>query len=99
MSFFFTAQIASLVVSFVLPSVKQSLYFYPNSNSQSTVTYNGQSTVISSSVTEPTEKPIKFSAKSAAKLLWRHLSKSFSNSKVILWSFWWAFAMSGFLQV
>lgn len=41
----------------------------------------------------------KFSYPRAFKLLFRHFLDSYSNPKIVLWSFWWALAMAGFLMV
>jgi solute carrier family 19 (thiamine transporter), member 2/3 len=32
-------------------------------------------------------------------LLWQHFLGSYSNPKIVQWSFWWALAMAGFLMV
>lgn len=32
-------------------------------------------------------------------MLWKHFLDSYSNLKIVQWSFWWALAMAGFLMV
>lgn len=36
--------------------------------------------------------------KRAYGLLWKHFLSAYSNTHVLKWSFWWAFATCGFLQ-
>lgn len=43
-------------------------------------------------------KPV-FSFGRAIALIWDHFISAYSNRTVIQWSFWWALAMCGFLQV
>lgn len=48
--------------------------------------------------TQTAVKP-KFSCQTAFRMLWKHFIMAYSNPTVVVWSIWWAVAMSGFLQV
>lgn len=48
--------------------------------------------------TQTVDKP-KFSCQTAVRMLWKHFIMAYSNPTVVVWSIWWAVAMSGFLQV
>lgn len=77
-----------------LPSVGISLYFY-------TIPSDNASNITDESFDElkTSEVKPKFSYSHATKLLWKHFVESYSNLKVVQWSFWWALAMAGFLMV
>lgn len=45
------------------------------------------------------ETPRSFSWKRASNLLWKHFVTSYSDRDVLQWSFWWALALCGSLQV
>ncbi|XP_017047294.1 thiamine transporter 1 [Drosophila ficusphila] len=80
-----STQVISLAVSFLLPSVPRSLYFYAASN---------KNLELGGEVTAP-----KFSFINACRLLWYHLVSSYSNPVVLQWSLWWALATCGQIQV
>ena len=45
-------------------------------------------------------EPVRtFSWARASNLLWAHFKTSYSNIEVVQWSFWWALALCGSLQV
>lgn len=98
----------------ILPSVGISLYFYAvprNSqvHSQSSDNSIGHTSDFPSSMMSKGEyeevnldldmEAPNFSCSRASNLLWQHFLQSYSNSTVLLWSFYWSLAMGGFLQV
>ncbi|CRK99036.1 CLUMA_CG012176, isoform A [Clunio marinus] len=91
------AQSISLIVAVLLPSVGISLYFYsiPNESENNSVSNDE----VPKETNEKTKEEPKFSFRRAYKLLWKHFLESYSNPKVVQWSFWWALAMAGFLMV
>lgn len=96
------AQIASLVVAVLLPSVGISLYFYSVPPESSPEISESDSTEISqknNSSPDIVKDYPKFSYTRAVDLLWKHFLGSYSNLKVLQWSLWWALAMAGFLMV
>lgn len=86
-----TAQAISLIVAITLPSVGISLYFY--SIPEKSETSNDSNDSKDSNIAP------KFSLPRAYNLLWKHFLDSYSNPKIVQWSFWWALAMAGFLMV
>ena len=90
------AQVISLFVAILLPSVGISLYFYTMPNDDK---IDSNSEDQSSNSEMKTEARPKFSGSRATKLLWKHFIDSYSNPTVVLWSFWWSLAMAGFLMV
>lgn len=84
----------SLIVAIMLPSVGISLYFYSVPKNSDENSDSNLRRISNSSDANP-----KFSYKRASNLLWRHFLASYSNVKVVQWSFWWALAMAGFLMV
>lgn len=99
-----TAQFVSLACGVALPSVGASLYFYStvdNRKALATTTQPKCETQMEELKIEKNEiatKP-RFSCHGALELFWIHFKTSYSNKIVIQWSFWWALAMCGFLQV
>lgn len=99
-----------MFIAVILPSVGISLYFYAvpthsQENSQSSDNSIGHTSDFPSSMMSREEYqvveqvPPRFSYKRASNLLWQHFLQSYSNSTVLLWSFYWSLAMGGFLQV
>jgi solute carrier family 19 (thiamine transporter), member 2/3 len=88
---FFAAQAVSLIVAISLPSVGISLYFYAIPEKS-----DGSS---DSNDSKESETRPKLSLTRAYNLLWKHFLESYSNPKIVQWSFWWALAMAGFLMV
>lgn len=97
----------SLACGVALPSVGASLYFYSTVASRNALkaTNGSQSNQQLEEVKtekdnekETSESP-RFSCHGALELFWIHFKNSYSNKVVIQWSFWWALAMCGFLQV
>lgn len=86
------AQIISLIIAVLLPSVGISLYFYAVPQSQD----DNENTNESQKLSNLTPK---FSYTKASTLLWKHFLDSYSNPKIVQWSLWWALAMAGFLMV
>lgn len=94
----------SLACGIALPSVGASLYFYSTADSRKALEANNglksdsQLDVLKVENGNSVSEPI-FSCRGAFELLWIQLKSSYSNKVVIQWSFWWALAMCGFLQV
>lgn len=84
----------ALIISFVLPGVDQSIYFYRNESIVANDGFTGSSSNIAIQ---------KFSfqqrIKRAYLMLWMDCKKAYSNPYVIKWSVWWAIASAGFYQV
>ncbi|KAG4067547.1 hypothetical protein HA402_005319 [Bradysia odoriphaga] len=103
----FGSQFASLACSIALPSVGASLYFYSTVDSRKALAASNSNNQLDSKQLEELKiengnggatQP-KFSCHGAFELFWIHFKISYSNKVVIQWSFWWALAMCGFLQV
>lgn len=97
------AQIISLAWALSLPAVSGSMYFHAatahlqrDSNEPIKLSYSINRTD-NSICTEDGIDWLKF--RRAWRLLWNHFTISYSNPVVIQWSFWWALAMCGFMQV
>lgn len=98
------AQIISLAWALLLPSVSGSMYFHVaaaahlhrDSNEQIKLAYSVNRTD-HNICTQDGIDWLKF--RRAWRLLWNHFTISYSNPVVIQWSFWWALAMCGFMQV
>lgn len=86
-----------------LPSVPASLYFYSTVNSRRTLATskikNSEQQIELKVDNNDIEPEPRFSCHGAQELFWIHFKISYSNKIVIQWSFWWALAMCGFLQV
>ncbi|XP_011497226.1 PREDICTED: thiamine transporter 1-like [Ceratosolen solmsi marchali] len=90
----------------LLPSVNQSMYFHRvNDLSTKTVTSlqskersNSLSTSLCKTSSEETGSFL-IKVKLAYYLLWEDFVKAYTNTHVIKWSLWWAFATCGYLQV
>lgn len=98
-----TAQIISLAWALSLPAVSGSMYFHAatahlhrDSNEQIKLSCSINRTD-DNICTEDGIDWLKF--RRAWRLLWNHFTISYSDPVVIQWSFWWALAMCGFMQV
>lgn len=76
-------QICATVWAVTLPSVNSSLYFNRQTENTSLVKKNVNNTSI----------------RNAFQLLWSHFKVSYSNKRVLQWSFWYALAMAGYIQI
>ncbi|XP_017845304.1 thiamine transporter 1 [Drosophila busckii] len=91
------SQVLALLWSFLLPNVKQSIYFHHQFDvnleiAENPASQNGiESTNAKSSVAQDTAKPLQ--------LLWSHFCSAYSNSLVLQWSMWYAIGLAGYLQV
>ncbi|XP_037957224.1 thiamine transporter 1 [Teleopsis dalmanni] len=109
----FGSQVISLFIALTLPAVNKSLYFFAEEGSdslpelkaeevkneleltcESVETDNIQNTTSSVTTKEP-----KFSWSRAFRLLLQHTVTAYSNPTVVKWSFWWALATCGQVQV
>ncbi|KAG4067750.1 hypothetical protein HA402_005522 [Bradysia odoriphaga] len=98
------SQIISLAWALSLPAVGGSMYFHTPTENH--LPRNSSVPITLSRAINPTDNRIftqdginwmKF--RRAWRLLWNHFTISYSNPVVIQWSFWWALAMCGFMQV
>lgn len=92
-----------MACAIALPTVGASLYFYSTVDSRralaaSNTKKSENSSEIKFDGNDAEAKPT-FSCHGALELFWIHFKISYSNKVVIQWSFWWALAMCGFLQV
>lgn len=94
------------VWAFLLPSVSQSLYFHrldPITPDVSTSLDSHESNQTLSTLSRKVSnvESISFFVKirHAYYLLWVDFVKAYTNSHIIKWSLWWAFATCGYLQV
>ncbi|KAJ6632799.1 Thiamine transporter 2 [Pseudolycoriella hygida] len=99
----FGSQFVSLAFGLALPPVGASLYFYSTVDSRKVLAVRndpklGNQTELKIDNTDVELEP-RFSCHGALQLFWIHFKMSYSNKIVIQWSFWWALAMCGFLQV
>lgn len=95
----FGAQIAATVWAICLPSVKSSLYFHRNNNSDANSNANSDDMMNDNAgVKEQTEKK-ENRCRHAFRLLWTHFRCAYSNVNILVWSLWYAVAMCGYLQV
>lgn len=100
----FLAQVVSLVVAIVLPSVAVSIYMWsyegaePVENGTNVITADDAGGKMN---LKPNEEKVesKFSWTRARTLLWQHFIQAYSNKTVLVWSIWWSLAMGGFLQI
>lgn len=88
------AQIISLPLAILLPSVSTSLYFYKKQDSVETPQHRNGLTL---------QEPVKisnerFSCDNAISLIKSHFMGSYSNKEVLYWSIWWFLATGGFIQ-
>lgn len=97
-----TALGLSTVWAFQLPGVKGSIYFHRVNNNEDLTLSNidvkleqesGSQAITSKS------KNILLKLKEAYAYLWKDFLKAFTNSHVVKWSLWWAFATCGYVQV
>ncbi|XP_017855201.2 LOW QUALITY PROTEIN: thiamine transporter 2 [Drosophila busckii] len=96
----FATQIISLPISLLLPKVSRSLYFYAVDKDEEVAAASVPAIQLSTAASKEEEQPPpKFSMTKAGRLLWYHLTSSYSNPVVLQWSIWWAFASCGQLQV
>ncbi|XP_051174614.1 thiamine transporter 2-like [Leptopilina boulardi] len=92
----------STVWAFLLPGVKGSIYFHRVKDSENLSHDNDDikfDKEIESSMKSPKSKNILLKLKQAYILLWKDFLKAFTNSHVVKWSLWWAFATCGYVQV
>ncbi|XP_036328965.1 thiamine transporter 1-like [Rhagoletis pomonella] len=111
----FGSQIVSLFIAVLLPPVGKSLYFYvdevsyptteqKNDNSRSSqleaFPQNGSAAAIPTAASDIslTTSP-RFSWNNAFQLLTKQIVSAYTNRTVIRWSFWWALATCGQVQV
>lgn len=89
---------AATVVSLFLPSVEQSIYFHRGKNKDA-----AKKRCDSKDLEEPPDVICVSSSQgeppSPFRLLWIDFTSSYSNSYMLKWSLWWAFAMCGYFQV
>lgn len=78
-----------------LPAVGSSIYFYAKDKQQ----VSDEQKYRSVFAVPIADEKAKFSARNAIHLLWTHFYESYTDWKVLQWSFWWALAMCGFMQV
>ncbi|XP_072763368.1 thiamine transporter 1 [Anoplolepis gracilipes] len=98
------ANVIATIWVFFLPSVDQSMYFHRASISDDE---QGKGPFDYQLTSEPTkyrcfaisELPLFHKIKNAYALLWKHFLQAYSNFRVIKWSFWWALATCGYLQI
>ncbi len=90
----------ALLISFVLPGVDQSIYFYRNESPVSNDGFAGSSSYARSSqnIAMP-DLSFQQRIKRAYIMLWMDCKKAYSNPYVVKWSVWWAIASAGFYQV
>lgn len=97
------AQIISLIWAISLPEVGGSMYFHtatahlPKDSSEQIKLSCSINRSANSMCTKDGIDWTKF--RKAWRLLWDHFTISYTNPVVIQWSFWWALAMCGFMQV
>lgn len=88
----------ALLISFVLPGVDQSIYFYRNDTNAAN---GGSAGSGSGSNQNVSMQKLSFQQriKRAYLMLWMDCKKAYSNPYVVKWSVWWAIASAGFYQV
>lgn len=91
----FLAQIISLPLALLLPSVSTSMYFHKKSDVE--VVVSQQTTHVSIQETI-TVKKYEFSCDNAISLIKSHFFESYSKKEVLYWSIWWFLATGGFIQ-
>ena len=97
-----TSVLCATVVALLLPSVAQSVYFHRRKaeviegvESAQTV-LDSTRTIVDSSETDARSS---WRLKTVYRLIFTDFVSAFSNPYLLKWSFWWAFATSGYLQV
>ncbi|KAL6424323.1 hypothetical protein ACFW04_009848 [Cataglyphis niger] len=101
-----SANVFATIWAFFLPSVNQSIYFHRASISDG-VQEKDKGPFDYQLTTEPTKyrcftisrTPLFRKIKNAYNLLWKHFLQAYINYRVVKWSFWWALATCGYLQV
>lgn len=88
-------QITAFLWAIALPWVSTSVYFYAKTPAQ----IEGDNQYRSAFAKPPEPVKAKFSGKRAVSLLWTHFKNSYTDTKVVQWSVWWALATCGFMQV
>ncbi|XP_029674778.1 thiamine transporter 1-like [Formica exsecta] len=100
-----SANVFATIWAFFLPSVDQSIYFHRASISDGEQG-EGKGPFDYQLTSEPTKyrcfaisrTPLR-KIKNAYALLWKHFLQAYTNYRVIKWSFWWALATCGYLQI
>ncbi|KAJ8686769.1 hypothetical protein QAD02_022563 [Eretmocerus hayati] len=90
--------------SFFLPSVRQSLYFYPVAPIATSISFESQRSnqTFSSSSHDPSsseDTTLLIRVRHAYYLLFQDFIKAYTNGHVVKWSLWWAAATCGYVQV
>lgn len=106
---FSTGQVLATIWALFLPSVKQSVYFHRPNVVYTNVTDTSSEQKTNGTKTEPSTKPpgactldsrtLPEKIRTAYYLLWKDFVKAYSNFHVLKWSFWWAVASCGYIQV
>ncbi|XP_050461134.1 thiamine transporter 1-like [Cataglyphis hispanica] len=100
-----SANVFATIWAFFLPSVNQSIYFHRTSISDGEQEDKGPFDY--QLTTEPAKNrcftisrtPLFRKIKNAYALLWKHFLQAYINYRVVKWSFWWALATCGYLQI
>lgn len=94
----------ALLISFVLPGVEQSIYFYRNDSNSNLgsnygATAGGSDSNHNQGVATLQKLSFRQRVKRAYSILWIDFTRAYSNSYVLKWSVWWAIASAGYYQV
>lgn len=90
----------ALILSFFLPGVEKSIYFYRNINTEAPSSIStGDEKGGSNSVGGLESLSYAQRVHRAYGMLWFDFKKAYSNAHVVKWSVWWAIASAGFVQV
>lgn len=92
----------SLFISFILPGVGKSIYFYRNINQEeiapAIVPGEDDKERDRGDIT-PETLTYSQRIRRAYKMLWYDFKRAYSNPHVVKWSVWWAIASAGHVQV
>ncbi|XP_014296418.1 thiamine transporter 2 [Microplitis demolitor] len=88
-------QVVATIWSLFLPSVGQSVYFHRKEPNE----LEGSSTQVIIDDKKYINLSLYKKVQRAYYLLWKDFVKAFTNLYIIKWSFWWAAASCGYLQV
>lgn len=89
-------QIAATLITVLLPSVKQSIYFYRNKTSSDEICQQNHNNLQCNLDEKQSAKCNK--CHQAFAYMWKQLKCAYSNRQVVLWSVWYACGMCAFIQ-